>query len=250
MVIELPGNPNIDPDEEYKFEFVNIPKEVEKVVQRSLVIAPVKNKVSSPGESVIFNAKFQPLKPFKSILEFAILKVTGGRWKYKIHLESTTPDPDDTIYLTAPLGKTTSVAFRLTNITKMATEFQGDFTPESDSEFSVLPKTGLLDALGKDGTQFIVSFTPVEYGKMKLGKLIVQTDEMYWSYVVKGNFPKYIPPVGKASINNKLSDDVEKKLGSKTQKNFMKENILKSNSPRRDQGNSPRDPSPPKESQR
>ena len=32
----------------------------------------------------------------------------------------------------------------------------------------------------REGTQFIVSFTPVEYGKMKTGKLIIQTDEMYW----------------------------------------------------------------------
>jgi hypothetical protein len=149
MVIELPGNPNIDPDEEYKFEFVNIPKEVEKVVARSLIITPIKNKVTSPIDNVTFNAKFQPLKPFKAVLEFAILKSTGGRWKFKIYVESTLPDPDDTIFLTAPLGKTTSIAFRLTNITKSPTEFQADFTPESDSEFSIMPKTGILDALGK-----------------------------------------------------------------------------------------------------
>jgi hypothetical protein len=32
----------------------------------------------------------------------------------------------------------------------------------------------------REGTSFIVSFTPIEYGKMKVGKLVVQTDEMYW----------------------------------------------------------------------
>ena len=39
-----------------------------------------------------------------------------------------------------------------------------------------------------------VTFTPVEYGKMKLGKLIVQTEKKYWSFKVEGTFPKYTPP--------------------------------------------------------
>jgi hypothetical protein len=50
-----------------------------------------------------------------------------------------------------------------------------------------------------------------------------------------------------------LNEDVEKKLSmGKTNKNFMKENIKNSNSPRaRERSQSPtRDNSPPKESQR
>jgi len=31
-----------------------------------------------------------------------------------------------------------------------------------------------------DGTSLTVSFTPVEYGKEKLGKLIVETKQMFW----------------------------------------------------------------------
>ena len=41
---------------------------------------------------------------------------------------------------------------------------------------------------------FSITFTPVEYGKMKLGKLIIQTDKKYWSYRVEGTFPHYNPP--------------------------------------------------------
>ena len=41
---------------------------------------------------------------------------------------------------------------------------------------------------------FNISFTPVEYGKVKIGKLTIQTNEMYWSFRIKGTFPKYIPP--------------------------------------------------------
>jgi len=31
-----------------------------------------------------------------------------------------------------------------------------------------------------EGTNFIISFTPLEYGKQKTGKLVIQTDEMLW----------------------------------------------------------------------
>jgi hypothetical protein len=49
-------------------------------------------------------------------------------------------------------------------------EFTAYFTTESAAEFLVYPKSGLLEPYGKDGTNFIVSFTPTEYGKAKSGK--------------------------------------------------------------------------------
>jgi hypothetical protein len=51
-----------------------------------------------------------------------------------------------------------------------------------------------LAKYGSKGTNFYVSFTPVEYGKEKRGKLVIETADMYWSYLVKGSLPKYIPP--------------------------------------------------------
>jgi hypothetical protein len=53
---------------------------------------------------------------------------------------------------------------------------------------------GLIAKIFRDGTLFNISFTPVEYGKVKVGRLVIQTNEMYWSFKVKGTFPKYIPP--------------------------------------------------------
>ena len=43
-----------------------------------------------------------------------------------------------------------------------------------------MPKSGELDPFGRDGKNFIISFTPVEYGKLRKGKLIIQTDELHW----------------------------------------------------------------------
>jgi hypothetical protein len=40
-------------------------------------------------------------------------------------------------------------------------------------EFSVEPKEGQLAKFGSKGTNFFVSFTPVEYGKEKKGKLVI-----------------------------------------------------------------------------
>lgn len=82
--------------------------------------------------------------------------------------------------MSSNLHKTTSVSFKLTNKTKQFAPFTATFSPESDSEFTVFPKSGMLESYGRDGTNFIVSFTPVEYGKPKTAKLFIQTDEMLW----------------------------------------------------------------------
>ena len=73
-------------------------------------------------------------------MEFIVLRQSGGRWKYKIQLEATEPDEDDVILISSPLNKTTSVQFKLTNKTKSFARFTASFSPDSDAEFSVIPK--------------------------------------------------------------------------------------------------------------
>ena len=61
--------------------------------------------------------------------------------------------------------------------------FTASFTPDSPCKFTVFPNEGVLEPPGRgDGTVFIVSFTPTEYGKTQVGKLVIQTEEMQWSY--------------------------------------------------------------------
>ena len=85
LKIVLPGNLHTNPEETYSLELLNIPKEYEKILQNStpkaLTFTPVKNTIKSPGDALIFRATFQPLKPFKTAIDFAIVKSTGGRWK-------------------------------------------------------------------------------------------------------------------------------------------------------------------------
>ena len=63
---------------------------------------------------------------------------------------------------------------------------------------------------------FNVTFTPVEYGKMKVGKLIVQTELKYWSFKVEGTFPKYEPPkITRISNLSNIQDGKVKAGGEK-----------------------------------
>lgn len=92
------------------------------------------------------------------------------------------PKEDDIIEIHSPLNRTSSISFKLANRHKVYAPFTAKFTSDSDPEFSVMPKQGVLQPSQKDGTVFIVSYTPVEYGKSKQAKLIIQTDDLYWSF--------------------------------------------------------------------
>ena len=133
---------------------------------------------------------------------------------------------DDIITIQSPLHKTSSVSFRLTNHMKQPADFTAHFTYDSATEFNVHPKQGVLEPYGKDGTNFIVSFTPLEYGKQKIGRLVIQTEEMQWTYEIRGSHPQYkIPQVEGGRLNNKLSKAQSIAIKQKEQKNFMRANL-------------------------
>lgn len=100
--------------------------------------------------------------------------------RFKIFLEATEPELDDIITIHSPLNKTTSVSFKLNNRFKYKANFNCFFTPDSDPEFSVMPRNGELEGIGREGRTFVVSFTPVEYGKERQARLVIETDELLW----------------------------------------------------------------------
>ncbi len=100
-------------------------------------------------------------------------KSSGGRWKFNCVFEAAEPDVDDVINIKSPLNKTSSVSFKLTNHLRAPAEFTAHMTAESASEFMVYPTSGVLPPFGKEGATFIVSFTPIEYGKPKLARLVI-----------------------------------------------------------------------------
>lgn len=147
---------------------------------------------------------------------------------------------DDIISISSPLQKTSSVSFKLTNHLKSYAEFTAHFTADSATEFICHPKQGLLEPYGKEGTNFIVSFTPTEYGKAKVGRLVIQTDEMQWTYEIRGSHPQYkIPQAQGGRIQNKLSKELTSKMLHHEKKNFLRDNLqaTKYGSPEKSQVN-------------
>ena len=143
------------------------------MIDRSVFIDQKTDNILSVDDPIVFDLRFEPLRPFKTQCEFIIYKSSGGRWKFNAIFEALEPEMDDVIVIQSPLHKTSSVSFKLTNHMKAFAEFSAHFTADSAAEFVVHPKNGLLEPYGKEGTNFIVSFTPTEYGKAKIGKLVI-----------------------------------------------------------------------------
>jgi hypothetical protein len=191
------------PEKEIDFnDFVyilNIKEEKYKsLINKCLNIQFVDKKRMEPKDiqdkKLPLEIKFYPLRPFKTDIEFVLRKKSGGQWIYNIILEATEPDPDDVIHIKSSLGKQSFVAFKLQNIFTKDAKFIAYFSHDTSSEFSVSPREGILDQSGREGTQFVICYLPTEYGKVKTGKLIVETDEVEWIFEVRGTHLDYKPP--------------------------------------------------------
>ena len=226
--IMLPGFEEVGSEDTFRYEITVANPQFKGFIERSVFFQQKTENLRSAKDPLVFLMRFEPLRSFKTSLEFVVYKSSGGRWKFNMVFEAIDPEVDDIIVIQSPLQKTSSVSFKLTNHLKAYAEFNAFFTADSAAEFLVYPKTGLLEPYGKEGTNFIVSFTPTEYGKAKVGRLIIQTEEMQWTYEIRGSHPHYkIPEVGGGRIQNKLSKEVEDQMKQKHQekRNFLRENL-------------------------
>jgi len=215
-------------EENFSHELLASRPELTALVSKSFHLSPLRNILSNPTDPLLFKVRFEPLKPFKTEAELFIYKGSGGRWRYNVVIEAKEPDPDDTIVIEAQIHKPANVAFHLSNYAKQYAAFEAFFTPESDPFFGVQPAKGLLEPYGREGTQFVVSFTPVEYGAPKTGTLVIHTEDMQWTYLVKGTHPHYSrPDVAGGRIDNHLPRTVLQSAHP-SHKNFIKTNIADS----------------------
>lgn len=181
-------------------------------------------------EKVSLKVNFSPLRPFVALCNLVITRASGGRWRFDLKLEATEPEVDDTILIQSPLNKPASVAFRLSNHKSVYSGFDAFFDAESAYEFTVQPTSGVLEPAGSNGTTFVITYKPMEYGKPVQGKLIIQTEDVYWSYIVKGTHPKYTAPVAdKPTVETRLSKEVLQKQAvahaNRRKKNFIRNNM-------------------------
>jgi hypothetical protein len=225
--IDVPLDDVRTEEENYTHEINVLQTDIASLVRKSFSIEPLRTILIEPDAPFQFHIRFAPLRPFKANVELLIYKSSGGRWKFNVALEATEPEVDDVINIESPLHKIANVAFRLTNQFKSYADFEAFLTPESDPCFAVTPSRGVLEPHGRDGSQFVVSFRPTEYGAPKVGKLVIQTADMQWSYVVRGSHPTYkAPEVAGGRLDNKL----QRQTQDQVKKNYIRAN-MKTTSP-------------------
>lgn len=226
MEIVLPGLKASDGKVPITFE-MQFAEGEEKMLSRALSIEPLAGGLEARHDAPLqFNLRFEPLRPMSTSVKLLIKRENGGQWTFDVEIEASEPEIDDVIEISALLNQTASVAFPLTNQFTTYTPFKAYFTPDSSLSFAVEPKTGLLEPFGTNGTQFVVSYTSVAYGKMDIGKLVILTEEMQWSYEVRGTLPQYEVPEGYVKVSNQLEPEVEgelDKIKRRPKKNYLKD---------------------------
>jgi hypothetical protein len=105
------------------------------LIDRSVFFEQGNDRLFSHDDALNFVMRFEPLRPFKTSVEFVVYKSSGGRWKFNVVFEALEPEVDDVIVIQSPLHKTSSVSFRLNNHLKQYAEFQAFFTQDSAPEF-------------------------------------------------------------------------------------------------------------------
>jgi hypothetical protein len=146
-----------------------------------------------PTDSFILRYRllFEPLRTFVAPAELIVMSKGYGRWKVLLDLEATDPDPDDIIRLTAAVNSTDKITFRLTNRFLGFSQFQAYFSARSSSHFTISPPIGVLAPYGSDGTPFVVTFSPTEYGSREIAHLVIVTDDTQWNYEIIGTYPEF-----------------------------------------------------------
>jgi len=184
---------------------IDVPQNMRKIVDSSLMINPVQATISEPGEPLKYQFSFEPMRPFSTSLKLYVVRSSGGRWPFEIRLDATEPDCDDAITVEAPLKQTGAVTFKLVNRSESYAPFQAFFSSDSALTLAVTPPSGLLAPASKGGTPLTVSYSPKEYGARARGRLVVLTEETQWSFDVFGTKPRDRVPTGKSTIDTKQS---------------------------------------------
>ncbi|CEG49593.1 uncharacterized protein PHALS_07349 [Plasmopara halstedii] len=160
-------------------------------IERALTVTP--EPISSKTNSavvLVYLIRFEPLRSYRGSITLLIKKKSGGLWRFDVSLDATDPPIDDVLTIESSLNQTSSVSFQLCNQFRESAAFLADFSAGSSSAFTVYPVQGELPPYeSQDGAVFVVSFTPTGYGKMQSGQLVILTEEMQWTFNVKGVYP-------------------------------------------------------------
>ena len=130
--------------------------------------------------------------PFKAMKINCVLEVefSGCVWRMALKFHSTHPQPDDVIRIRAKQigGTATCVSFNLNSGCDEATSFRAYLDRKSDPAFAISPQSGILPAKGNQNqTKITVNFRPVKYRSECEGLVVIETENMLWTYKLIGD---------------------------------------------------------------
>jgi len=197
--------------------------EQRELLARTLRLTPMQRTLTAAG--LRMSLDWAPLRPLRTSAALIVQKASGGRWRYDLTFEAGEPEPDDVLVIEAALNKTSAVSFKLANSFDAEAPFTAYFTPDSPTVFSVSPVAGVLPPAGTPGTLLTVAYSPIEYGKLVRGTLVILTEDMQWSYEVRGAHPVYeVPQVSGSRVDHTLRPELTQRLGTVTKKNYLQSN--------------------------
>ncbi|KAJ3074529.1 Cilia- and flagella-associated protein 47 [Podochytrium sp. JEL0797] len=189
-------------------------------------------ELQEEGLALKFSVSYSPNKPGNASILFSIHQTaTGGRWRFPISFIALPPLVDDTIVIEGSINKLSAVSFRLKNSADHARKFRAFFVAPSAPEFSVAPMQGTLWPEGMKGpndNMFVVGYKASSYGKALVGTLVIECDDISWSYEVRGatpasRNPSAAPERTKSVLLPALVES-KKKKPAKPKRNFLAEN--------------------------
>ena len=174
---------------------------------------------------------FSPLRVMSGSAHLIVSRrgPAGGRWRRELRLLATESETEGVINVSAQVGTLGSARVAVHSDKEHAVPFKVYWTPESAMELDVSPTSGVLPAADDGPMALAVTYAPVEYGRAASGVLIVETEEMQWSFQINGVRPEYSPPRGVSRLDTSPSEDVMRRLvhPSKSRTNFVKANMTK-----------------------
>ncbi|RNF18452.1 uncharacterized protein Tco025E_04472 [Trypanosoma conorhini] len=142
--------------------------------------------------SLTVKMRFAPLRPFLATADLVVRSEKGAVWRYSIVLDAVRAEVDDVVTIKAAFRTVSAVTFSMYNVFPHSSPFSAYFTPESSRDLSVINTRGVLHPflVGQrspgSATPLQVRFAPSARLPQVEGTLIVDTEDMQWSFKVIG----------------------------------------------------------------
>lgn len=147
-------------------------------------------------DTFLARMRFTPLRPMVSSGDLLIRSTSGGSWRYRVYLEASPAPVDDVIHMSAPYKSFNTVFFDLHNVFSYKSKFAAFFTKDSSKDFEVSPTHGVLLPFTSgnknlsSGTAIRLFFRPSTRVPQVEGTLVIDTEDMQWSFKVVGRIDR------------------------------------------------------------